>query len=30
MSKKLPWEKIDFTERGMQGSNYVHMILGGW
>ena len=27
---KLPWDKIDYTEQGMQGDDYVHMILGGW
>lgn len=26
----LPWEKLAYTEQGMQGDNFVHMILGDW
>jgi hypothetical protein len=26
----LPWDTISYTEQGMQGEDYVHMILGTW
>jgi len=25
-----PWEELSYTEQGMQGKDYVHMILGVW
>lgn len=26
----LPWEKVDYTEQGMQGKDYVNLILVTW
>lgn len=26
----LRWRDIDYTEQGMQGDDYVHLILGTW